>query len=551
MPPDAGRPARTRIALRGLSPVPVEVRPAPAAAARWRITGSARHPLAEYLNAMPCPPGRPEAELVVLGDSWTRDAAVALLSAATARTPAILGWSGMPPARDATAPAAASARRDATAPAAASARRVVLAHSGAGGGSLLRGLAAERPGLSFHAIEMREPTPAAMRAAVRLLGGAPYTEDDLSVHGDGTVTAVGWRPTMLPAGTPHFGGRLVLVTGGLGGLGARTAAMLAKLGAVPVLADIRSPDEAPQGVRRHLAVLRRLAPAARTVQLDLSDAVLVARRLAGLRPHAIVHCAGRIMGGTGRVLDADEVQSMVSAKVDTLRHVVHAICPDDLRAVVAFGSVTAHGTHPGLYGYALANEILRRETVRLAAGHPMARWCTAEWSLWSGAGMARGVARGAARRMGMVPVPVMTGSLAVARLLGALAAPGGRRFPQSLVIAGERPGAEGSWAGRPEGLPGIDASMVIPPGTDLDEAMLTAARAAAPGARLTSAGGGAAAPGARLLGEAGAEARTPLSANAVVRAVVCGDVVECIVVPADTRTGAPLRSGRYQIRPND
>jgi NAD(P)-dependent dehydrogenase (short-subunit alcohol dehydrogenase family) len=529
MPSAAGRSARTCIALRALCSVPVEARPVPAHAARWRVTGSARHPFAQYLNAMPYQLGGPEAELVVLGDSWTRDAAVALLSAVTARMPAVAGWSGLgghrPPAWGARVPAAVPARR------------VVLVHSGAGGGSLARGIAAERPGLSFHAIEMREPTPVAMRTAMRLLGGAPYAEDDLTVHRDGTVTTVGWEPVTLPAATPHFGGTPVLVTGGLGGLGARAAAMLAKLGAVPVLADIRCPDEAPRDVRRHLAALRSLAPAARTVQVDLSDAALVRRRLLGLRPHAIVHCAGSVTGGTGRHVGAEDVQSMVSAKVDSLRHVVSAICPDDLRAVLAFGSITAHGTHPGLYGYALANEVLRREVARLAADYPAARWCTAEWSLWSGAGMARGVARVAARRMGMVPVPVMTGSLAVARLLGALADAGSGRFPQSLVIAGEWPGAEGAWAGRPEGLPGIDASLVIPPGTDLDEAMLTAAKAAVPGPDLR--------------GEPCGGNKAPLSADAVVRATVRGDVVECVVVRADTRTGAPLRSVRYRIQPDD
>ncbi len=529
MPPPAGRRARTCIALRALSSMPVEVRPVPAPAARWRVTGSARHPVARHLNALPRPPGGPEAELVVLGESWTRDAAVALLSAVMARTPVIAGWPGPggrpPPGREAAVPAAASARR------------VVLVHSGAGGGSLLRGLAAGQAGLSANAIEMRAPTPAAMRTVMRLLGDAPYAGDDLTVHGDGTLTTPGWEPAALPAGTPRFDGRLVLVTGGLGGLGARTAAMLAKLGAVPVLADLRSPDEAAPDIRRYLAVLRRLAPATRTVQLDLSDAGLVARRLAELRPHAIVHCAGRVVGGTGRPVDADDIQSMVSAKVDTLRQVIRTVCPEDLRAVLAFGSVTAHGTHPGLYGYALANELLRRETARLAAAYPATRWCTAEWSLWSGAGMARGVARAAARRMGMVPVPVMTGTLAVARVLGALAAADGQRFPPSLVIAGEQPGAEGIWAGRPEGLPGIDASMVIPSGTDPDEAMLATASAAVPGASLLRA--------------TRAEARTPLPADAVVRAVVRGDVVECVVVRAGACPGAPLRSSRYRVQPND
>jgi nucleoside-diphosphate-sugar epimerase len=537
MPLTAGHPTRASISLRALASVPVEVRPAPAPLVPWRITGSARHPLARYLNALPRPAGGHEAEVVVLGDNWSRDATVTLLSAVGNRTPAIAGWSGAsaPGTVPATVPAPAV-------PASASARRVVLVHSGAGGGSLLRGLAAERPGLSVHAIEMREPTAAAMRVVARLLGGAPHAEDDLIVHGDGAVMTAGWQAAALPACTPGFAGMTVLVTGGLGDLGVRAAAMLARLGAVPILADIRAPAQAPPGVRRYLEVIRHLTPAAQTVLLDLRDAGLVTDRLTGLRPHAIVHCAGRIAGGTGRPLSADDIQSMISAKVDTLRHVVRAICPDDLRAVLAFGSVTAHGAHPGLYGYALANELLRRETARLAAVYPMTRWCTAEWSLWSGAGMARGVARAAARRLGMVPVPVMTGTSAVVRLLGALTgqagaltAHGSQPLPQSLVIAGEQSGSESAPAGRPEGLPGIDASLAIPPGADLNEAMLTTAEAAVPGLHLVS--------------EPPGRISRPLSANAVVRAVVCGDVVECVVMRTDPIPGAPLRSGRYRIQP--
>jgi hypothetical protein len=79
--------------------------------------------------------------------------------------------------------------------------------------------------------------------------------------------------------------------------------------------------------------------------------------------------------------------------------------------------------------------------------------------------------------------------------------------------------------------------MVIPPGTDPDEAMLAAASAAVPGTSL--------------LRTTRAQARTPLPADAVVRAVVRGDAVECVVVRAGNRPGAPLRSGRYRVRPND
>ena len=225
---------------------------------------------------MPHPIGGPEAELVVLGGSWTRDAAVVLLSAVMAHPdhPWVVKvrWHrsrphGRPRYRRPHPPGGSYSCTRAQAAAACCAA-----------------LAIERPGLSPHVIEMREPTSAAVRTAVRLLGDARYTGDDLTVHGDGTVTTVGWTPMTLPARTPRFDETLVLVTGGLGGLGARTAAMLAKLGAIPVLVDIRSPDEVPRDVRRYLAVLRHLAPAARTVQLDLSDATIVARRLSRVAP---------------------------------------------------------------------------------------------------------------------------------------------------------------------------------------------------------------------------------------------------------------------------
>ena len=495
-----GHPAKGSCSLRALAPLPVDVRPAPAPLTSWRVTGSSRHPLARYLHAMPRQPGGPAGEVVVLGGAWSRDAAVTLLSAAGRRT-----------------------------------RWVTLVHTGAGGGSLLRGFAAQRPGLSVRAIEIPEPTTTAVRTAACLLGGPPHAEGDLVVHGAGAITATGWRPVALPARTPRFAGMTVLVTGGLGDLGVRTAAMLARLGAVPVLADVRAPEGAPDDVRRYLEVIRRLAPDTRTVRLDLRDPALVAALLAGLRPQAIVHCAGRIAGGAARDLGADDVQALVAAKVDTLRHVVRVTGHDGLRAVLAFGSVTARGAHPGLYGYALANELLRREVARLAAARPLTRWCTAEWSLWSGAGMARHVARAAPRRLGMVPVPVLAGTLAAARLVGALTARKGRPIPQSLVIAGEHPGAEGARAGRPEGLPGIDASMAIPPGSDLSEAMLATA--------------GAAMPGARLAAEDGTGAPGTFPESAVVRAVVRGDAIECSVLRADPVPGAPLRRCRYWIQP--
>lgn len=509
--------ASTRITLRALVPVRVPVRVS-SRPVRWRVVGSDDHPFVRHLRAASPGVDGPTVDVVALGTSLSDEALPTLLAAMSAGP---------------------------------GARHVVLVHSGAGGGTLLRGLAAEQSKTVATVIELADPTPAALATATGLLGAPPYAVDDLAVHGDGTVTTDGWRPIPLPAGAPDLAGQAVVVTGGLGGLGIRVAVALAAAGAVPVVVDVRAEAEAPIDTQRYVSMLRRLAPEAQVVQVDLTDREAARRCLAGLAPRALVHCAGRVVGGTGRKLTVEEISAMGAAKVGTLQSVLSAVDHRHLRAVLAFGSVTARGAHPGLYGYALANESLRREMGRLAAAHPAVRWCTAEWSLWSGAGIARGV-RAAARLMGMVPIPVTTGVAATVELLGALTAAetnGGAPVPGSLVIAAEVRGAEGRWSGRPEGIPGIDTAYVVQPGANFDQARLDklariVAAAAVPDAaldRLT------AAREARPAGTA-----SPAGAPLLLRAAVAGDRVDCVVLsgvsPGPLPAAEPILRYQYQIR---
>ncbi|MEU4366884.1 KR domain-containing protein [Micromonospora chersina] len=492
-PEPLSRPSR--IALRALRPAPAPVRPAPRAT-RWRVTGPADHPLVRHLRRQPYPAAGPEVDVLVLGGRWPAGGAGVLLDAY---------------------------RR-------AAGRQLTLVHGGAGGGSLLRGLAAA-DGRPVGTVALGEPTPAALRRAAGLLA-APSAADELTVAADGAVHTLGWRAAPLPGRAPRFAGATVLVTGGLGGLGSRLAVALAAAGAVPVLLDVRTPGDAPPDVRRMLTLLRRRCPRARLLTLDLTDPAAARAALAGLRPTAIVHCAGRIAGGTGVRLGPAEVDALVAAKVASLETVLATVRAKRLRAVLTFGSLTAHGAHPGLAGYALANELLHRATARYAATHPGIRCCTAEWSLWSGAGMARQVARVAARQLGMVPVPVATGVAAATRLLAALVdAPPEEDLPESLLVCGERPGTQGAWSGRPEGVPGVDAALVVPAGGDLDTAMRAVAEAAAGGAALIP--DGTAGPGAPLL----------------VRATVTGDGVDCVVRSGADPDGPALRSSRYRLLP--
>ncbi|MFI2710744.1 KR domain-containing protein [Micromonospora sp. NPDC018662] len=486
------RPRSGRIALRALRPEPTPVRTVPRAA-RWRVNGPTGHPLVDHLRRQPYPAAGPEVDVLVLADRWPAAGSAGLLDAYRRST----------------------------------GRMLTVVHSGAGGGSLLRGLAAS-DGRPAGTIALAEPTVPALRRAVGLLA-APAGGDEFTVDADGAVHTIGWTATPLPGRRPRLAGRTVLVTGGLGGLGSRIAVALAAAGATPVLLDRRTVSECPPDVRRIVGVLRRRCPAARLRTADLTDPEATGAALAGLRPYAIVHCAGRIAGGTGVQLDGPAVDALVAAKVTSLETVLATVRTGRLRAVLAFGSLTAHGAHPDLAGYALANELLRRATARYAAAHPTVRCCTAEWSLWSGAGMARQVARLAARRLGMVPVPVATGVTAAVRLLAALADPPADTDPPgSLLICGERPGTQGAWAGRPEGVPGVDAALMVPAGDDLDAAIRSVAEAAAGDATLIPEG-------------------TVGGAPLLVRATVSGDGVDCLVHAGSDPEGPALRNTRFRL----
>jgi hypothetical protein len=85
--------------------------------------------------------------------------------------------------------------------------------------------------------------------------------------------------------------------------------------------------------------------------------------------------------------------------------------------------------------YALANELLRRATMRAARELPDCATVAAEWSLWSGAGMAhQAAATGQARRMGMTPVSLRDGMAALLRLL---AWPPGPTRATPLLLLGD------------------------------------------------------------------------------------------------------------------
>ncbi|NIJ13046.1 NAD(P)-dependent dehydrogenase (short-subunit alcohol dehydrogenase family) [Saccharomonospora amisosensis] len=303
--------------------------------------------------------------------------------------------------------------------------RLALVHLGAGGASLLRSAAVENPRLDVRSIELcRNPSARAVRIAVTLAGAERDGNDEFQIDNTGRITRTQWQPVRLPDPVPPRVPGSVLVTGGLGGLGLRAASVLAhRTGLHPVLVDRLAPTELAGPAARHLTRLRSSRTGVTVLQLDLTDRQRSVDTLGGtlgiLPPvRAVLHCAGVLYGGPVEGCTSHQLLAAQRVKVAGLRNLLAAVPSADLRSLITFGSITAEHAHRSLGCYALANELLRRTTLEQAAQLPGCATVAAQWSLWSGAGMASGAgAVSQARRMGMVPVSLRAGMATLPRLL--------------------------------------------------------------------------------------------------------------------------------------
>jgi len=253
--------------------------------------------------------------------------------------------------------------------------------------------------------------------------------DELSVDIAGRVTTTRWRPVELPPAPPaRPGPQTVVITGGLGGLGIRAAAVLARLHNMhPLLIDRKTPDKLGRRSRRYLRWLADgpTGVTVRTADITVPGQVSAALSAARGPVSAVLHCAGVLHGGRVDRYRPEDLVVAQAVKVAGLRHVLAATDRSRLRNLVVFGSILAEQEPHNLGCYALANELLRRVALRLAAGMPDTATVVAQWSIWSGAGMAHDVGVvGQARRMGLVPIALRPGMSALRGLLAGPPVPG-------------------------------------------------------------------------------------------------------------------------------
>ncbi|MCW5623129.1 MAG: SDR family NAD(P)-dependent oxidoreductase [Burkholderiales bacterium] len=196
-----------------------------------------------------------------------------------------------------------------------------------------------------------------------------------------------------------------LITGGLGGLGLRTAEWLVAQGARSVVLVARRAESTAAAA---LAELRATGAMVRVLQADVADGdrmAAVFASLADLPPlKGVFHAAGVLDDGVLQQLDATRLAAVLAPKVDGARH-LHRLTRDlPLDGFVLYSSAASLLGSPGQGSHVAANSWLDALAHRRRAdGLPA---LSINWGPWSEIGAAAGPALHAsmqARGIGAIP----------------------------------------------------------------------------------------------------------------------------------------------------
>ncbi len=280
---------------------------------------------------------------------------------------------------------------------------------------LVRSAQQESPGsfvlLDVDPADGGDPAAAAARVLPAVLSG---DEPQLALR-DGQLLV----PRLAPADVadaamsgPVWGGKgTVLVTGGLGGLGALVARHLATEHDVPhlLLAGRRGADTA--GASELVAELTAHGTRVTVAACDVSDRAAMAALLAGIPAEhpltGVVHAAGVLDDGLVQTLTPDRLETVFRPKLDGAWHLHELTRDHDLTAFVVFSSVFGALGNAGQAAYTAANAFLDALAQRRAAeGLPA---LSIGWGPWpQDAGMSAGLSAAELDRIARGGLPVLS-----------------------------------------------------------------------------------------------------------------------------------------------
>jgi len=317
-------------------------------------------------------------------------------------------------------------------------QRLVLVHAGHPAAAAIgRSVAVELPRCAVTVLD----TTAGQRLAdvERLAAAAGYLE--LRRLGDGSLrratTVLHHAPTRGNRARPPLErGDVCLVTGGVTGITAHSAAELARATGAVLVALGRSPADSPHvadGLRR----LRSGGVAAHYLVCDVADEHAVPTAVNAAAEHGpvrgLLHGAGTNTPQRMAAVTADSLRATLRPKVDGLRALL-AAAGEGLRLVVGYGSIIGRAGLAGQSEYCVANDWMRAELEAWAARHPACRTHLLEWSVWAGVGMGvrLGVLDGLVGQ-GVAPISPADGSAALLHILASHDA------PVTLLVTGRFP----------------------------------------------------------------------------------------------------------------
>ncbi|MEJ2871904.1 SDR family NAD(P)-dependent oxidoreductase, partial [Actinomycetospora sp. OC33-EN08] len=242
------------------------------------------------------------------------------------------------------------------------------------------------------------------RRAVAVLAGGFGDEDQLTVRPEG-VHARRLVPAPRAEGAPWRPHGTVLVTGGLGALGARTARRLAVEGAEHLVLTGRRGLDTP-GAAELVAELETTGAAVTVVAADVAGRDGVDAALAAVPAEhpltAVVHAAGAT---DTRLLDDScpaDVDAVLAAKTAGADHLDAALGERPLDAFVVYSSIAGTWGSGAQTAYSAANAhvdaLVRRRRGAGRAGTAIA------WGPWAEGGMLGDEAAEALRRRGLTPL---------------------------------------------------------------------------------------------------------------------------------------------------